>query len=147
MEIKVHLNNLRIAPRKTRLSANLIKGKKVAAAQSVLSFTVNRPAKHILKLLNSAVASAKNDFHLDESNLFVSKIFVDEGQKLKRWHAMSRGRGYPILKRTSHITLVLSEANPTVGKTKKEKNKEKKVKKIAKKEIKIKKKVVKNRKK
>jgi large subunit ribosomal protein L22 len=54
-------------------------------------------------------ASAKNNFHLNESNLIISKITVDEGPKLKRWHPMSRGRAYPIEKKTSHITIVLDE--------------------------------------
>jgi large subunit ribosomal protein L22 len=111
MEIKVKLNNLRTAPRKTRLVADLVRGKKLAEAQNILSFTINKTAKNVLKLLNSAAASAKNDFHLDQSNLFVSKITVDEGPKLKRWHPMSRGRAYPIIKRTSHICLVLSDGN------------------------------------
>lgn len=109
MEIKVELNNLRTAPRKVRMAADLIRGKDALKAQSMLSFTVNKSAGSILKLLNSAIASATHDFKLEESNLFVSKIFVNEGPKLKRWHAMSRGRAYPIQKKTSHITLVLSD--------------------------------------
>jgi len=111
MKVKVMLNNLRTAPRKTRMVADLVRGKKVADARSILSFTVNKTAGNILKLLNSAVATATHDLHLEESNLLVSEIFVGEGPKLKRWHAMSRGRGYPIEKKTSHITLVLSEIN------------------------------------
>ncbi len=141
MEIKVKLNNLRTAPLKTRLVADLIRGKKAAEAQSVLSFTVNKSARPVLKLLNSAIASAKHDFHLDETNLFVSQVFVDEGPKLKRWHPMSRGRAYPIIKRTSHITLVLAEKNPVkkenskgVAEAKIEKSETKEVKKTAKKE-------------
>ena len=97
---------------------DLIRGKNVVQAQSILSFTVNKSARSVLKLLNSAVASAKNDLHLDESNLFVSKITVDEGPKLKRWHPMSRGRAYTIMKRTSHIALVLKELNPADKKKK-----------------------------
>jgi len=115
MKVKVELNNLRTAPRKVRLVADMVRGKKVQDAQAVLSFTVNKPAGSILKLLNSAIASAKHNLKLEESNLFVSEIFVDEGPKLKRWHPMSRGRAYPIIKRTSHITLVLSELNPTIA--------------------------------
>jgi len=91
------------------LVVDLIRGKKAADAKTVLSFTVNKPARNVLKLLNSAIASAKNNFHIDESKLIVQKIFVDEGSKLKRQHPMSRGRAYPIMKRTSHITLILSD--------------------------------------
>ena len=114
MEIKVKLNNLRTAPRKVRQVIDLVRGKRVSEAQAILLFTTNKSARPVLKLLNSAVASAKNDLHLEESNLFISKITVDEGQKLKRWHPMSRGRAYPIIKRSSHIALVLSEMNPTI---------------------------------
>lgn len=127
MQVKVILNNLRTAPRKTRMVADLVRGKKVADARNILSFTVNKTAVNILKLLNSGVASAANDLHLAEQNLFVSEIFVGEGPKLKRWHAMSRGRGYPIQKKTSHITLVLSEINPTVKKAEPEPEPKKKV--------------------
>lgn len=109
MEIKVKLSNLRIAPQKTRKVIDLIRGKSVLQAQSILSFTVNKSARDVLKLLNSALAAARNDLKLDELNLFVSKVTVDEGPKLKRWHAMSKGRAYPIIKRSSHIVLVLSE--------------------------------------
>lgn len=112
MEIKVHLNNLRIAPRKVRQVVDLIRGKTAVEAKTTLEFTIKRAVKPVLKLLNSALASAKHDFQIDESNLYVSKILVDEGPKLKRWQAMSRGRAYPIEKRTSHITLVLSEIKP-----------------------------------
>ena len=116
MEVKVQLNNLRTAPRKTRLVADLIRGKTLAEARQILSFTTNKSARNFLKLLNSAAASAKNDFKLDENNLSVSKVFVGEGPKLKRWHPMSRGRAFPIIKRTSHITLALSEINLAVKK-------------------------------
>jgi len=136
MEVKVKLSNLRTAPRKVRLVADLVRGKKLAEAQSILSFTVNKTARNVLKLLNSASASATHDLHLTESNLFVSKIMVDEGPKLKRWHPMSRGRAYPIIKRTSHIVLVLSEINPTGEQTEVKKEKKtavKKTEKVAKK--------------
>jgi len=116
MEVKVKLSNLRTAPRKVRLVADLVRGKKLVEAQNILLFTVNKSAKNILKLLNSAVASATHDLHLNESNLFVSKIMVDEGPKLKRWHPMSRGRAFPIIKRTSQIVLVLAEVNATNSK-------------------------------
>ena len=119
MEIKVELNNLRTAPRKVRMVVDMVRGKKAAQAQTILSFTINKSAANVLKLLNSAIASATHDYKLDESNLFVSRIFVDEGPKLKRWHPMSRGRAFPIQKKTSHITLVLGELNPTEDKKEK----------------------------
>lgn len=127
MQVTAKLNNLRTAPRKVRMVADLVRGKNAAQAQSILLFTVNKSARPVLKLLNSAIASAKHNFHLEESNLFVEKIMVDEGPKLKRWHPMSRGRAYPIIKRTSHIVLVLGELNPTA------KPEEKKIEKVEKK--------------
>ncbi len=116
MEIRVKLSNLRTSPRKVRQVIDLVRGKKVPEAQSMLLFTTNRSARSVLKLLNSAVASAKHDFQLDEANLFISKITVDEGPKLKRWHPMSRGRAYPIIKRSSHVALILSEITPKIEK-------------------------------
>jgi len=109
MEVKVTLSNLRTAPRKVRLVVDLVRGKKVAEARSLLEFAVKKSSEPILKLLNSAIASAVNDLKLKEADLYVSKITVDEGPKLKRSHPMSRGRAYPILKRTSHINLTVSE--------------------------------------
>ncbi len=140
MEIKVRLNNLRIAPRKTRQLVDVVRNKDVAQARALLSFTVKRAADPVLKLLNSAVASAVNDFKLDEANLYISKITADEGPTLKRSFPMSRGRAYPIMKRMSHITLILSEKKETKDakvtketKATKEKEKEVKVKKNTKK--------------
>ena len=114
MKIRVKLSNFRTSPRKVRQVVDLVRGKKVAEAQSILLFTVNKSARPVLKLLNSAVASATHDLHLNESNLFISKITVDEGPKLKRWHPMSRGRAYPIIKRSSHVVLTLAEIAPMV---------------------------------
>jgi large subunit ribosomal protein L22 len=119
MEIKAKLSNLRTAPRKVRQVVDLVRGKRVPEAQSILLFTVNKSARPISKLLSSATDAAKKNHQLSEENLFISKITVDEGPKLKRWHPMSRGRAYPIIKRTSHIALILSEVNPSAKETKK----------------------------
>ena len=113
MEIKVKLSNLRTSPRKVRQVVDLVRGKKVGDAQSILLFTTNKSARPVLKLLNSAIASIKNDFHLDETNFFISEITVDEGPKLKRWHPMSRGRAYPIIKRSAHVAIIIKESNST----------------------------------
>ena len=107
------LNNLRTAPRKTRQVVDMIRNKNVADARNILEFTIKRPADPVLKLLNSAVASALHDFKLEESNLYISKITVDAGPTLKRSNPESRGRAFPIMKRTSHIQLTLSERNET----------------------------------
>ncbi len=108
-EVVAKLRHLRIAPRKVRLVADLIRKKPVNEALVILDFTRKKAALPLKKLLNSAIANAKNNFQLDPSNLYISKITVDEGPKYKRWMPRARGRADLILKRTSHITLVLSE--------------------------------------
>ena len=113
MQVTAKLNNLRIAPRKVRLAANLIKGMDVNQARNQLRFLVKKSSESILKLLNSAAANAKNNFNLEENNLYVDKILVDEGPTLKRWLPRAFGRATPIMKRTSHITLILAERKPT----------------------------------
>lgn len=124
MQIQVKLNYLRIAPRKTRQIVDLVRGKTAVQAASILEFVVRKPADPILKLLRSAMATAKNDSKLDVSNLYISKITANEGPKLKRFRPVSRGSAHALWKRTSHIVLVLDEIKPTVGKkSKKEENK------------------------
>ncbi len=116
MEIVVKLNNLRMASRKVRLVADLIRGRKATKALAVLNFSPQRPARILAKLLNSALANAKNNFHLDENNLYVAKVLVDDGAKLKRWRPRSRGRAFPIQKKTCHITIVLKSLKEDVVK-------------------------------
>jgi len=118
-EIKASLNNLRVAPRKMRLVTGLVKGKPVAQAKAQLAFLVKKPAPLVLKLLNSAVANAKHNFSLQESNLFIKKIVVEEGPVLKRWMPRAMGRAYPIMKRTSSVKLILEEFVPSAKKPKK----------------------------
>lgn len=119
MEVKAKLRHLRIAPRKVRLVADQMRGESVARSKSFLTFTVKKATEPLLKLLNSAVANAKNDFELEESNLYVSEIRVDEGPKMKRWMPRARGSASEIQKKTSHITLILSEIKETAKPAKK----------------------------
>lgn len=123
MEITAKLGNLRIAPRKVRLVADLIRGKKLAEAQTILSFAVKKASPAILKLLRQAEANAKNNFQLDPANLFIAKILVNEGRKLKRWRPRARGQAYEIQRKTSHIILVLDEIKKTSKKIRKTKAK------------------------
>lgn len=109
MEVTAKLRYLRIAPRKVREVADLIRGERVERAQALLEFLVKKSAKPVSKLLKGAIASAYHNFKLEQSNLYISKILVDEGPKLKRWRASSRGRSSRIIKRTSHITIILDE--------------------------------------
>jgi len=119
MPVISKLKYLRIAPRKVRLVADLIRRKKVKQAQTILDFTVKGAAEPLSKLLKTAIADAHNNFQLDSSNLYISKITVDEGPKYKRWKARSRGIAAPIQKKTSHITLILSEITSSHKKAKK----------------------------
>ena len=109
MSVVAKLHYLRIAPRKVRLVADLVRGKSVEEAQTILNFTVKKATQPLLKLLNSAIANAKNNFQLEESNLYISRITVDEGPKYKRWRARARGRASEIQKKTSHVNLYLDE--------------------------------------
>ena len=124
MEIKASLNYLRTAPRKVRLVTQLISGMGVGEAKNALKFLNKRASKPILKLLNSAVANARKNFSFDEkriASLYIKKIVVDEGPKLKRWMPVSRGTAHQIQKKTSHINLVLDERKTTEIKTEKKK--------------------------
>jgi len=103
------LNNLRIAPRKTRLLVELLRGLDVAVAENQLRNMNRKPAGPIFKLLKSAIANAENNFKLKKDNLFIKEIFVDEGVPLKRWMPKAYGRATQILKKSSHITIKLEE--------------------------------------
>lgn len=116
-----------MAPRKVRVVANLIKGMDADEAKAQLRFLPKKAGSFLLKLLNSAVANAKHNFSLEENNLYISKILVDVGPSLKRWMPRAMGRVTPILKRTCHITLVLSEREKKFNKEKRGVSKEKNV--------------------
>ncbi len=107
-EIKAKLNNLRIAPRKVRLVANLIRGKRVDEALSLLRFAAKKSSLPVKKLLESAIANAKNNYSSNK-DLYIYKIMVNEGRRLRRFRARARGVAGPIRKRSSHIILSLKE--------------------------------------
>lgn len=119
MKVIAKANYLRIAPRKVRLVADLIRKKGVKEAKNMLSFLPNKSARPLKKLLDSALAGAKNNFHLDPDNFYIEKITVDEGPKYKRWEPRARGSVSEIQKKTSHITVVLEEIKKTSQKIKK----------------------------
>ncbi len=103
------LNYLRIAPRKVRVVADLIKDLPVNEAEAQLLMIRRRPAKPLLKLLRSAVSSAKTNKKLEEGELFVESLRVDGGPMLKRFLPRARGRATPIQKKMSHVTIVLGQ--------------------------------------
>ena len=122
MEVQAHLRNLRISPRKVRLIADVIRGMDVNSAKIQLEFINKKSSQPILKLLNSAIANAKHNFNLSENNLYISKIFVNEGTTLKRWIPRAMGRASSINKRTSHITIILDKFKDKTVKEEKKKN-------------------------
>ncbi|WPR75529.1 50S ribosomal protein L22 [Algoriphagus sp. NG3] len=114
MEALAKLNNVPTSPRKMRLVADLVRGKRVGLALSILKFTPNHGAIRLEKLLLSAVANwqAKNpDAKLEEADLFIKTIMVDEGRSLKRLRPAPQGRGHRIRKRSNHVTLVIDSFN------------------------------------
>nr|AOO86812.1 ribosomal protein L22 ['Oreocnide pedunculata' witches'-broom phytoplasma] len=105
---KAIVRKVSIAPRKVRLVVDLIRGKNIAQAQAILTFTPKVAAPVILKLLNSAVSNAVNNLKLNREQLYVKEVFVNEGLRLKRMFPRAKGSGDMIKKRTSHITLVIT---------------------------------------
>lgn len=114
MEALAKLNNVPTSPRKMRLVADLVRGKRVGLALSILKFTPNHGALRLEKLLLSAIANwqAKNpDAKLEEADLFIKTVMVDEGRMLKRLRPAPQGRGHRIRKRSNHVTLVVDSFN------------------------------------
>lgn len=109
MEVRAKLKHVRLAPQKTRLVADLIRGKRSEEALNILSFTKKAAARVMIKLLKSALANATQKKSVDVDRLYVKKISVDQGATWKRFTPRAMGRATPIRKRTSHITIVLDE--------------------------------------
>ena len=107
--VKAQLKYLRISPRKVRLVADLIRHKMVGLAAKQLNFMPKRSAEPLAKLLNSARASARNNFNLDDNKLYIKEIRVDQGTVLKRYMPQARGSAHMIRKKTSHVTLMLEK--------------------------------------
>ena len=110
METKAILRGARISAQKVRLVADQVRGLPVGRASDLLQFSDKKAAQVVRKVLLSAVANAENNDGADVDELKVTRIFVDEGATLKRFHARAKGRGARILKRTSHITVVVGTA-------------------------------------
>lgn len=127
MQVTAQLNQLRIAPRKVRLVAGLIKGMDVVRAQAHLSVLAKRSSASLSKLLKSAISNAENNASLNKENLFIKDIIVNEGTKLKRFRPKGMGRVNPIQKKTSRIKIVLEERVPGLKRKKRTVEKEKPV--------------------
>lgn len=111
MEARAIAKTVRIAPRKARLVIDLIRGKSVKESLDILENLNKEGARIIKKVLVSAVANAENNLSLDKNKLYVKDCYVDEGVTMKRARMGSRGHVDPIKKRTSHITVAVSEKN------------------------------------
>jgi large subunit ribosomal protein L22 len=108
MEVKATGKHIRTSPRKLRLMADLVRGKKVDQALTILKFLPTPSAKDLAKAIQSAAANAENNFEMTPSDLKITKIF-DGGRMMKRFRAGPRGRVKPFVKRSSHITVIVKE--------------------------------------
>lgn len=104
-----HARHVRLAPRKVQLVLDLIRGKQVGDAIAILRHTPKSSSPVVEKLLNSAIANAENNFSLDPNKLFISQAYANQGPTMKRFRPRAMGRASSIHKRTSHITIVVSE--------------------------------------
>ncbi|HJB40137.1 MAG TPA: 50S ribosomal protein L22 [Candidatus Ruthenibacterium avium] len=109
MEARAHLRYARIAPRKVSIVLDLIRNQELDKALAILQYTPKAASELLYKLVKSAAANAENNHNMDINNLYVAECFVTPGPTLKRVRPRAHGRAYRILKRTSHITVVLKE--------------------------------------
>jgi large subunit ribosomal protein L22 len=109
MQATAHARYVRLAPRKVQLVLDLIRGKQVGDAIAILRHTPKSSSPVVEKLLNSAIANAENNFSLDPNKLVISQAFANQGPTIKRFRPRAMGRASRINKRTSHITIVVSE--------------------------------------
>ena len=109
MEAKAYARYIRISPRKVQIVCDLIRDRDVDTAMAILMNTPKSASEPLAKLLKSAVANAENNFSMDHDKLYVSEVYATSGPILKRMQPASKGRGYRINKRTSHVTLAVAE--------------------------------------
>ena len=109
MEAKAVAKYLRMSPTKLAPVADLVRGKDLAEALTILKFTPGKSAELVEKVVQSAAANAENNHEMDADKLYVAEICVNQGPTMKRWRAGSQGRASIILKRSSHIEVVLRE--------------------------------------
>lgn len=109
MDVKATAKTVRYTPRKVRLVLDTIRGKSVDEAMAILKFTPNHAADAVYKVVKSATANAENNAHLNHDALYVKECYANEGVVLKRFMPRAKGNASQILKRTSHITVVVSD--------------------------------------
>ena len=108
MEVRAVAKDTGVSPRKVRLLVDMVRGKKVDEALTVLKFAPTPVARVVAKAVKSAAANAENNFQMSPSELKIVNIFADEARTLKRYRSRSRGRVSHILKRSSHITVIVA---------------------------------------
>jgi large subunit ribosomal protein L22 len=108
-DVKATAKTVRVTTRKAKLVLDLIRGKDVKEAMGILTFLPNKAARITKKVVKSACANATHNFQMDEEKLYVKACYADEGITLKRFMPRAKGSASPIMKRTSHITVVVSE--------------------------------------
>lgn len=109
MKVKAVARDVGVSPRKVRLVIDMVRGKRVNEALTILSFLPTPVAKAIAKVVRSAAANAENNFQMSPEDLRITDIFADQGHTLKRFRPQSRGRISPILKRSTHVTVFVEE--------------------------------------
>lgn len=109
MQVSATAKYIRISPRKVRLVVDAIRNKRANDAMAMLQFMPQEAAKEVLKVVKSAVANAENNFNLSPEDLYIASVAANEGPTLKRYRPRAHGRVSPILKRSSHITVVVGE--------------------------------------
>jgi large subunit ribosomal protein L22 len=109
VETQAKSRYLLVTPRKARLVVDMIRGRSVEQALGILEFSAKRAGRMIAKTVKSAVANAENAQSVDVDKLYIARAYVDEGPTLKRFMPRAHGRATPIMKRTSHVTIVVDE--------------------------------------
>jgi large subunit ribosomal protein L22 len=109
VEVRAIQRNTRMSPQKVRLVLDVVRGKPVQEALAILKFLPQRAARPVAAAVRSAIANAENNFNMDPDDLVITRCAADEGRTLKRWRPRARGRVNQILKRSSHITVVVAE--------------------------------------
>lgn len=109
MEAKAVARFVRIAPRKVRIVIDLIRGKSVDEALAILRYVPKAASEVVEKVVKSAAANAEQNHDMKADRLYISEVYVDQGPTMKRYHPRQRGQAFPILKRSSHITVVVRE--------------------------------------
>ena len=109
MEAKATAKYIRVSPRKMKFICDMVRGKELEEALAILKFSPQKGARELRKVVASASANAENNFGMNKDKLYIAKVNADQGPTLKRFRPRAQGRAFQILKRTSHINVVVKE--------------------------------------